>query len=99
MATRPRITRRYGVTAEDVATLVELLRRRAELVPVTGAMRLCRDPGDDVVIETAVNGGADALVSRDCDLRGDAELVRVLRDRGVAVLSDSQFLVALDTEA
>jgi len=68
---RPRFGERYGVTAADASELVALLREQAELVQVTGAMQLCRDPDDDIVIETARNGRADALVTRDDDLKSD----------------------------
>lgn len=89
---RPRLARRFGVTPATVDALLALLRERAELVPVRGALRLCRDPDDDLVIETAVGGRADALVSRDDDLKGDADLVAALRALGVEVLTVQRFL-------
>ena len=72
-----------------------LLRERAEIVPVAGAVRLCRDPDDDVVIETARNGLADALVTRDDDLKSDWDLVQLIAGRGTHVLSVTRFLAAL----
>ncbi len=92
---RPRFASRYGVTPDDIAELVALLRERAEVVPVTGTVHLCRDPDDDVVIETALAGRADALVTRDDDLKAVAELESILRDRGVVVLTVRRFLTAL----
>jgi putative PIN family toxin of toxin-antitoxin system len=41
-----------------------MLRERSDIVPITGSIRMCRDPDDDLVIETALNGRADALVKR-----------------------------------
>jgi putative PIN family toxin of toxin-antitoxin system len=96
---RPRFARRYGVKGTDIGELVALLRERAEIAPVAGTVRLCRDPDDDVVIETALNGHADALVTRDDDLKGVAELAALLRERGVAVLTVRRFLEALAAEA
>jgi putative PIN family toxin of toxin-antitoxin system len=96
---RPRFARRYGVTAADSAELVALLRERAEMAPVVGTVRLCRDPDDDVVIETALSGGAEALVTRDDDLKAPTDLVALLEERGVAVLSVRRFLAALETGA
>jgi uncharacterized protein len=95
---RPRFAQRYGVTPDDIATLIALLRERAEVVPVTGDVRLCRDPDDDVVIETAFNGRADALVSRDDDLKGVADLATILASHGVTVLTVRHFLTALQAE-
>ena len=95
---RPRFAHRYGVTPADVADLVALLRERAEVVPVTGVVQICRDPDDDVVIETALNGRADALVSRDDDLKAASDVAAILSERGVAVLTVRRFLAALENE-
>lgn len=92
---RPRIARKYGITPEDVDELALLLRRRAEIVPVVGEVKLCRDPDDDVVIETAVRGRADLLVTRDQDLKGAPEVADVLATVGIAVVSVRQFLALL----
>ena len=72
---RPRIAARYGITEADSADLLTLLRDRAALAPVAGEVRLCRDPHDDVLIETALSGRAQVCVSRDDDLKGDSELL------------------------
>lgn len=92
---RPRFARRYGITPADIAVLVALLRERAEVVSVSGALHLCRDPDDDMVIETALNGRADALVTRDDDLKGASEVAAALAERGVAVLTVRLFLADL----
>jgi putative PIN family toxin of toxin-antitoxin system len=92
---RPRFARRYGVRPEDGAELVALVRARSEVVPTAGAAHLCRDPDDDAVIETALAGRADALVTRDDDLKGVAELAAHLRERGVEVLTVRLFLARL----
>jgi putative PIN family toxin of toxin-antitoxin system len=95
---RPRFTSRYGVTRRDAHELVALIREQAEIVPVLGTVDLCRDPDDDVVIETAQNGHADVLVTRDDDLKADVELVAALTTRGVSVLTVRRFLAILATE-
>lgn len=95
---RPRFAERYRITPADVGTLVALLRERAEIVAVGGALRLCRYPDDDLVIETAVTGGATALVTRDDDLKAASEIIAALSERGVAVLTVRRFLAALQGE-
>jgi putative PIN family toxin of toxin-antitoxin system len=95
---RPRFAQRYGVTPADIAELVALLRERGEVVPIAGTVRLCRDPDDDMVIETAFNGRADALVTRDDDLKGVEDLTTILASHGVAVLTVRRFLAALGDE-
>ena len=84
------------MTKADVDELVALLRHHAVIVPVVGAVQLCRDPDDDVVIETALRGRADMLVKRDDDLKGAAEGADILAAAGIAVVSVQRFLDALD---
>lgn len=92
---RPRIVSRYGVSSWDVRELLSLLRERAEFVVVSGTLHLCRDPDDDVLIETAVVGKAEALVTRDDDLKASAEVQAPLEERGVLVLTVRRFLDTL----
>jgi uncharacterized protein len=94
---RPRIARKYSITAEDIEQLVALLVGRAEIVDVSGAVQLCRDPDDDVVLETAVNGHADVLVTRDEDMSRDLDLVALLEQRGIRVLTVQHFLDELES--
>lgn len=93
---RPRIIRKYGLTQGDIDRLVGLLCERAEMIEVTGTVHVCRDPDDDILIETAVLGLADVLVTRDDDLKGAAEVTDYLEAAGIAVLSVRRFLAALD---
>lgn len=95
---RPRFVERYGVTDADITELVALLRERGQAVLVSGTIRICRDPDDDVVLETAQNGGADALVTRDDDLKSDWDLIQLLATQGTQVLSVRRFLAALAEE-
>ena len=97
VTTSPRLVRRYGLKAEEAADLLVLIRDAGDRARVTGTLHLCRDPNDDMVIETALNGRADALVTRDDDLKGESELVTALREKGVAVLTVRRFLEALDS--
>jgi predicted nucleic acid-binding protein len=96
---RPRIVRKYGIQPDEVVALLALIREQAEVVAVTGALALCRDPKDDVVLETAIVGRADTLVTRDDDLKGEGDLVRALSERNVEVLSVRRFLDAIEREA
>jgi putative PIN family toxin of toxin-antitoxin system len=90
--TRPRITRKYPILDTDVSEFLVLLLQRARLVLPTGRIHECRDPDDDIVLETAILGDAEFVVSRDDDLKGDRDLIERLRDRGVEVVTVQQFL-------
>jgi putative PIN family toxin of toxin-antitoxin system len=93
---RPRILRRYPLAPDAATALGSRLRRRAEIVRVQYAVHLCRDPDDNLVIETAALGRAELLVTRDDDLKGDLSLSQALAAGGIAVLSVRRFLAVLE---
>jgi putative PIN family toxin of toxin-antitoxin system len=92
---RPRL-RKYGIGDEDVEELITLLNDRAIWVEPTGKLRLCRDPDDDLVLETALLGRAEQMVTRDDDIKRDLDLIKHMRAQEVIVLSISQFLELLE---
>jgi len=94
--TRPRIQTKYGLSTEEIEQFLRLLQERATHVTPTGEFHLCRDPDDDLILETAVLGDARYAVSRDDDLKGDDDLVAQMRSRGVEVLTVQHFLERLD---
>jgi putative PIN family toxin of toxin-antitoxin system len=89
---RPRLVKKYGLQPEDIAEFVALLEVKAILVEPRGDLQLCRDPRDDIVLETALLGKANYVVSRDGDLKRDPELMHEMQKHGVRVVSVSQFL-------
>jgi putative toxin-antitoxin system toxin component, PIN family len=93
---RPRLVRKYRLEPRDIAELAALLEEKAVKVEPRRALHLCRDPRDDVVLETALLGRADYAVSRDDDLKRDLELMRKMQERGVRVVSVRQFLSILE---
>jgi predicted nucleic acid-binding protein len=72
------------------------------LAPVSGDLRLCRGPDDDmvddaIVLETAVRGGAAYLVSRDEDVTRDPDLITQLHQRNIETITVQRFLDLLST--
>ena len=94
---RPRIKRKYRVRDSEIAEYLRLISARATLVHISGKTALCRDPDDDVLLEAAIAGGVDYLVTRDDDIKRDLDLMRHMKERGVEVVSVSQFLANLGT--
>lgn len=90
--TRPRIARKYPITAEQVAEFLRLLTQRAHIVVPSGTLHECRDPEDDLIIETALLAQAQYVVSRDDDIKRDLDLIEHLRAHGLVVASVQQFL-------
>ncbi len=77
-------------------SLVAMMRDRADFVSIPGELQLCRDPKDDPVIETALEGRADMLVSEDKDLTDDLNVAVVLAGGGVRVRRVARFLAELE---
>lgn len=56
------------VRRERRMALLSALVSRAEMIDVDNTIKACRDPRDDHLLELAVSGAADAIVSGDLDL-------------------------------
>ncbi len=53
---------------------------------------MCRDPNDNELLEAALAGKAEYLVSRDADLIRDLQLIRLLSRRGLKIVTVQQLL-------
>jgi putative PIN family toxin of toxin-antitoxin system len=76
--TRPEHLAASAVTAEDVSAVLDQLALIAERVELAVRLRpMLSDPNDEMVLETAINGQADALVTfNERDFRRAAQLFR-----------------------
>ena len=62
--TRPEHLEAAGLSAADAGVLLDAMTLVAEPIRISYLWRpLLTDPGDDLVLETAVNGRADAVVT------------------------------------
>jgi putative PIN family toxin of toxin-antitoxin system len=89
---RPRLPAKYGLTTEDIATVLSLILLRGEPVVPARRIGVCRDPNDNMVLEAAVAGQVDAIVS------GDEDLLTLSPFEGIPVLSPAAFLRRLASE-
>ena len=82
------VRRRFDryVSPEDRIKLFDGLTRDAEFVEITETVQVCRDPEDDRILELAVNGNADYIVT------GDADLLVLNPFRGIRILRPADFL-------
>lgn len=92
---RPRIRRAVRFDDERIALWLRRLQSEAALVVPTGDIDLCRDPKDNIVLETALLGEADYLVSRDADIARDLDLIAHLHEHNIEVVTVAQFLALL----
>ncbi len=64
----PRIRDKYHINDEAVEALLAVMALRGQLVVPDRAIRICRDPNDDMLIEAALAGTARYVVTGDKDL-------------------------------
>jgi len=95
---RPRIRSRIQVQQADIDRLLQRLRDVSIVVKPAGLLHVCRDPHDDMILETAIVGGAQYLVTRDDDIKRDLDLMRELAAHKVTVISVAAFLQVLAVE-
>ena len=89
---RPRIRDKYGLTGQDIQTVLGLLLLRGEAVTPRERITACRDPNGDKFREVAVAGQAGVIVS------GDDDLLELDPCAGMPIVGPSTFLQMLDRE-
>jgi len=71
---RPRIKEKYGISEYDIQELLILIEERSEHVMLSGDVAICRDKDDNLIIETAIKGQANYIVTRDDDIKSDKKV-------------------------
>jgi len=74
------------VTIEDRQEFIRLLGRVAERIPVVYRVQACRDPKDNQILDVAVNGAADLIVT------GDRDLLALGCYQGVPILTPAAYI-------
>jgi uncharacterized protein len=86
----PRIRQKYALDDQAIEDTLALLALRGELVHPTRAIKVCRDPDDNAVIEAAVAGTAEYIVT------GDDDLLVLKKFETVKIVTPRVFLAALE---
>jgi putative PIN family toxin of toxin-antitoxin system len=86
----PRLRDKYSITDHAVTDLVALLALRAELVAPDFTVTVCRDPEDNKVIEAALAGRANCIVTADDDL------LMLNQYEGIDFIVPREFIARLD---
>jgi putative PIN family toxin of toxin-antitoxin system len=86
----PKIRIKYRTSPKDFEDIAALFALRGDLVTVEERIRLCRDPKDNFLLETAVSGNADYLVT------GDEDLLSLKKLRQTKILKPAPFLAILE---
>jgi putative PIN family toxin of toxin-antitoxin system len=73
---------------EDAKRIIGSYFEKALAISITGDLRECRDPNDDMVLECAVVAGAAMIIS------GDKDLLVLNPYEGIRILTAAEFLAA-----
>lgn len=84
---RPKFRKYFA--KKDVEQLLNMFDQFADLIPVTSKLQLCRDEKDDFLLNLAVDGKADYLVT------GDKDLLMLDKIRNTAILTYPELLEIL----
>ena len=74
------------ISLEDRKEFMRVMLRVAEMVTIVSRVEACRDEADNRILEVAVNGDADAIVS------GDADLLSLNPFRGIRIMKPADFM-------
>ena len=83
---RPKIAKKYVISAEDREMFLNLLRSDAIPLPSKPRPHICRDPDDDFLLGCAAAGGVNYLIS------GDRDLLSLGSFQGVVLLTAREYL-------
>jgi putative PIN family toxin of toxin-antitoxin system len=86
---RPRLQVKYGLTEEALRPVLKLIYLRSIILQPQIKITACRDPKDDIYLEVAIAGQADAIVT------GDGDLLSLHPFRSIPIITPSEFLAAL----
>jgi putative PIN family toxin of toxin-antitoxin system len=85
-----RISRRYGLSSQDIAAYIQRLREASRVLRATLRVEVIKDdPDDDKFLALAQEAGADYIVS------GDPHLTRLSAYEGIPILTPARFLEVL----
>ena len=84
---REEVRERFGYSARDIESFVQHLRGVSNMVAVKSRFKVVKDdPNDDMVVNTAIDGKAEWIVS------GDAHLWKMRAIRGIRIVNSRQML-------
>jgi putative PIN family toxin of toxin-antitoxin system len=91
VALRPEHVEASEMSQLEILGLIEVLESASEMVDIfTKPRPLSPDPNDDMILDLAINGLADALVTNNTK-----HFIAAGKRFGISVLSPSEFLVVL----
>ena len=73
-------------TAGERLEFLNFIKSSATLIPITQTIQACRDPKDNMILEVAINGNADLIIT------GDLDLLALSSFQSISIITPSQYL-------
>ena len=81
---------KFSITSAQIDRFISLLLRKSTVASISGNLNVIKkDPDDNIVLLTAINGNADYIVS------GDKHLLTLRKFEGMEIVTISQLLEIL----
>lgn len=80
---------KFNFDEVNFAKVVRFLKHRAQFVEPKERLLVCRDPKDNKVLECAVAGNADFIIT------GDKDLLSLVAYKGISIVTPKQFMELL----
>lgn len=78
---------KFNFNEEQKESFISILLEVAEMVEITGKIKVIKDdPDDDIIVETAIVGGVDYIIS------GDPHLLNLKEFAGMKIVTAKEFL-------
>ena len=84
-----RVKFRKYFTVEEREAFLDFLAFKGEWVSITSRCEVCRDPKDNMILDLAVSGQADCIIS------GDQDLLVLDPFQGIRIVTPATFLEML----
>jgi len=78
--------RPFQISKKDANFIVEHLKKVGEVITTKSTLSICKDEPDNRVLECAIDGNADYIVT------GDKQLLKVKEIRGVKIITSAKLL-------
>lgn len=76
----------FELTEYEIEELKELLREKAEIIEPSEQISICRDPKDNIVLECALAGKSDFIVT------GDKDLLSLKKLKSISIIPPKEFV-------
>ena len=80
------LVQKFRWSVADTRRIVDAYFKNAIHVDITGKLRICRDPNDDMIVECAMKANAQLIIS------GDKDLLSLGSYCGIRIVSPAEYL-------